>query len=69
MAESTIGLYKTELINRQRPWRTHEHVEIETLLYIDWFNNQRLHGEIGDMPPSEFEQIYYRQQHNAAEAA
>lgn len=69
MAESTIGLYKAELINRQRPWRTHEHVEIETLNYVDWFNNQRLHGELDHRTPSEVEESYYRQQQDAATAA
>ncbi len=59
MAESTIGLYKTELIYRQGPWKTPEHVEIATLEYIDWWNNRRLHTEIGDIPPAEKEAIYY----------
>ena len=38
MAESVNGLYKTELIRRQGPWRHAEHVELATLTYIDWFN-------------------------------
>jgi putative transposase len=59
MAESTIGLYKAELIYRQGPWRTPEQVEIATLEYIDWWNNRRLHTEIGDIPPAEMEAIYY----------
>lgn len=59
MAESTIGLYKTELIYRQGPWKTPEQVEIATLEYIDWWNNRRLHTEIGDIPPAEKEAIYY----------
>lgn len=59
LAESTIGLYKTELINRQGPWRTPERVEIATLEYIDWWNNRRLHTEIGDVPPAEKEALYY----------
>jgi len=59
LAESTIGLYKTELINRGRPWRTPERVEIATLEYIDWWNNRRLHSEIGDVPPAEKEALYY----------
>jgi putative transposase len=61
LAESTIGLFKTELIRPLGPWRNHEHVELESLTYIDWFNTKRLHGEIGNVPPAEFEQIYYRQ--------
>jgi len=59
MAESTIGLYKTELIYRQGPWRTPEQAEIATLEYIDWWNNRRLHTEIGDIPPAEKEAMYY----------
>jgi len=59
LAESFNGLYKTELIHRRGPWRNVEHVEWETLTYVDWFNNRRLHGEIGDVPPREFEARYY----------
>ena len=59
LAESTIGLYKTELIHRQGPWRTPEQVELATLEYIDWWNNRRLHSEIGDIPPAGKEAIYY----------
>ena len=61
LAESTIGLFKTELIRRHDPWRTLEEVELATLGYIDWFNHHRLHGEIGDIPPAELEATYYRQ--------
>lgn len=59
LAESFNGLYKTELIHRRRPWRSVEHVRWNTLTYVDWFNNRRLHGEIGDVPPIEFEARYY----------
>lgn len=59
LAESQIGLYKTELIGPRRPWRNPEEVEIETLEWIDWFNNRRLHTEIGYVPPAEFEAAYY----------
>jgi putative transposase len=62
MAESAIGLYKTELIRRQGPWRTADQVEIATLEYIDWFNFRRLHGEIGHVPPAEFEEVFYASQ-------
>jgi hypothetical protein len=61
LAESTIGLYKTELINRRGPWRTRDQVEYATLEYIDWYNNRRLHGEIGHVPPAEHEAVYYRE--------
>jgi putative transposase len=68
MAESTIGLYKTELIRRRGPWRGLDDVEFATLEYIDWFNHQRLHGELGLVPPAEFEDRYYRQTTPAFEA-
>jgi putative transposase len=64
LAESFNGLYKTELIHRRGPWRNVEHVEWATLNYVDWFNNRRIHNEIGKVPPAEFEDSYYRQ--NAA---
>ncbi len=65
LAETVIGLFKTELINPNRPWKTADQVEIATLRYIDWFNNTRLYEENGDIPPVELEQAYYRQ-HNRA---
>ena len=46
LAESMNGLYKSELIRRRGPWRNAEHLEIETLAYIEWFNHRRLHGEL-----------------------
>jgi Integrase core domain len=66
--QSTIGLYKTELIRRHGPWRTLEEVELATLSYIDWFNQRRLHGQIGNLPPAELEATYYRQLGQAAVA-
>lgn len=59
MAESVNGLYKTELIRRQGPWRNADHVELATLAYIEWFNERRLHSELDDIPPAEFEHDYY----------
>jgi transposase InsO family protein len=59
LAESVNGLYKTELIRRQGRWRNVEHVELATLAWVDWFNNRRLHSELGDIPPAEFEHDYY----------
>ena len=61
LAESFIGLYKTELIFHEGPWKGVEDVEWATLTYVDWFNRRRLHGEIGMVPPAEFENTYYRQ--------
>lgn len=60
LAESVIGLYKTEVIYRLGPWRSCEHVEFETLDWVDWFNNRRLLEPIGNIPPVEFEEIYYQ---------
>ena len=62
LAEAVNALYKTELIKRQGPWRNVEHVELATLAYVEWFNHRRLHSEIGDIPPAESEDMYYRQQ-------
>lgn len=62
VAESTIGLFKTELINPQRPWRTVDEVEFATFEYVDWFNHRRLHSEIGNIPPAEAENLFYTQQ-------
>lgn len=49
-----------------KPLRSFEQVEIATLSWIDWFNNTRLHGEIGYLPPVEFEEAYYRAAADAA---
>ena len=61
LAESTIGLFKTELITPRGPWRTVEQVEIATREYVDWFNHRRLHSTCGDIPPAELEAAHYRQ--------
>jgi putative transposase len=66
LAETVVGLYKTELINPQRPWKTVEEVEIATLHYVDWFNNRRLYEDNGDIPLVELEQAYYRQYRRSA---
>jgi putative transposase len=62
LAESVIGLYKTEVIRRRGPWRHLEAVEFATLEWVDWFNHRRLLTSIGDMPPAEYEQQYYQAQ-------
>jgi len=59
LAESVIGLYKTELIRRRGPWKHLEAVEFATLEWVDWFNNRRLLEPIGNVPPAEFEDVYY----------
>ena len=53
LAETIIGLYKTEVIRRQGPWRGFDAVELATLEWVDWFNHRRLLEPIGNMPPAE----------------
>jgi len=60
MAESVIGLFKTEVIRREGPWRNVEDVEFATLKWVWWYNHHRLLGPIGHVPPAEFEEQYYR---------
>ena len=59
LAESATGLYKAELIWPEGPWRGLEHVEIETLNYVDWFNRERPHESIDDLTPIQAEQTHY----------
>ena len=59
LAESINGLYKTELIKPQRPWRNAAHVEARTAEYLDWFNNRRLYQYCGDMPPTKLERLFF----------
>jgi putative transposase len=61
LAETVNGLYKLELIRKRGPWRTLEHVELATAEWVDWWNNERLHSAIGDVPPAEYETAYYHQ--------
>jgi putative transposase len=68
LMESTIGLYKTELIKKDGPWRDLADVELATAEYVDWYNNQRLHTAIGGVPPAEFEAAYYAQSQPDPEA-
>jgi transposase InsO family protein len=69
LAESIIGLYKTEVVRRRGPWKNIEAVEYAVLEWVDWFNNRRLLEPIGDVPPAEFEQAYYQQRESLADAA
>jgi len=59
MAESQFALFKTELIKKRRPWRSVEQVELATLEWVWWFNNQRLHSELDYRTPTEVEAEYY----------
>jgi putative transposase len=58
LAESTIGLYKTELIKPNGPWHDKNEVDVATAAWVRWYNNQRLHGACGGRPPAEFETLY-----------
>ena len=58
LAESTIGLFKTERIHRQGPWKTLADVELATLEWVDWFNTSRLHSACGRLSPAQYEQRY-----------
>jgi putative transposase len=69
LAESFHGLYKTELIRHEGPWRGLEDVEYATLEYVDWFNHRRLHTELGMVPPAEYEAAFHAQYHHAPPAA
>jgi len=62
LAETVIGLYKTELIRKRGPWKHLEDVEFATLEWVDWFNHRRLLEPIGYLPPAEYEEMFYRQQ-------
>jgi len=61
LAETIIGLYKTELIGQRGPWKGLDDVEYATLEWVDWFNHRRLLEPIGNIPPAQKEDTYYRQ--------
>jgi putative transposase len=69
LAEAINGLYKAELIRRRGPWRTADQVELATLEWVQWWNQQRLHGALDHIPPAEHEAIYYRGQEGSREVA
>jgi putative transposase len=69
LAETVIGLFKTEVIRRRGPWRGLEAVEFATLEWVHWFNTRRLLEPVGSIPPAEAEARYYAQLEAAALAA
>ena len=69
MAETINGLYKAEVIHRRGPWRSFKAVEYATLEWVDWFNNRRLLGPIGNIPPEEAEENHYAASQNRDMAA
>jgi putative transposase len=62
LAETIIGLYKTELVRRRGPWRGIDDLEYATLEWVDWFNHRRLLEPIGYLPPAEFEAAFRREE-------
>ena len=68
LAESTIGLFKTEL-TKGRSWRTFEQVEWESAKWVDWYNRERLHSAIDYRSPAAFEEAFYQSQGSSAEFA
>jgi transposase InsO family protein len=69
LAESVIGMYKTEVIRRRGPWRDLDAVDFATLQCVHWFNHRRLLEPIGYIPPAEKEAAYYRARDELAVAA
>ncbi|WP_313663102.1 IS3 family transposase [Cellulosimicrobium cellulans] len=69
LAESQIGLYKTELIRPEGPWKGLDHVEAATLDWVHWFNTERTHGSIDDLTPVEAEAAYYSHHQRQADSA
>jgi putative transposase len=61
LAETIVGLYKTELVRNRGPWRGIDDLELATLEWVDWFNHRRLLAPIGDISPAEYETTYYSQ--------
>jgi putative transposase len=58
MAEAFNSLFKAELVRNRGPWKIIDDLEIAVAEYIDWFNFRRLHGEIGLIPPVEYEDLH-----------
>ena len=69
LAQSIIGLYKTEVIRPRGPWRGLEAVELAPLEWVEWFNHRRILAPVGDRSPAEAEAAYYRQTEHTALAA
>ena len=70
-AETVMGLFKNEAIAKNSPFRvgplkTIADVEEITFEWVTWYNNERLHGYLGNIPPEEYERNYYAQRHGAS---
>ncbi|MFS1524512.1 integrase core domain-containing protein, partial [Microbulbifer sp. 2304DJ12-6] len=68
LAETINGLFKAEVIHRTGPWKGLDEVERATLTWVDWFNHRRILRPIGDIPPAEYEKLYYQQAESAQAA-
>jgi len=68
-AETINGLFKAEVIRRNGTWKGVDDVEFATLEWVDWFNNRRILEPIGNVPPAEFEVLYYKSINGSARAA
>jgi transposase InsO family protein len=62
LAETIIGLFKTEVIYKKSPWKNFDAVEYATLDWVSWFNSKRLLEPLGNIPPAEYENLYYTNQ-------
>ena len=69
LAETIIGLYKTEVIRKRGLWKTLDDVEYTTLEWVDWFNHRRLLTSTGNVPPAEYEKMYYDEVDGSCKAA
>ena len=69
LAESVVGLFKTEVVRREGPWKGLDDVEFATLDWVYRHNEKRLLEPIGHIPPAEFEQMYYQQQQSRLDEA
>ena len=63
LAESIIGLFKTEVVKRHGPFKILAEVEYALMEWVDWYNNARLHSRLGYLTPVEYEAAYYAQEH------
>ena len=66
LAESINALFKAEVIHKDGPWKSTDGVERATLTWVDWFNHKRLLEPIGDLPPAEYEMLYYENESSQA---
>ena len=62
LAETLIGLYKTEVVKLLGPWRSRAQLEFQTLAWVSWYNRQRLMQPLGYLSPDQFERMYHQQQ-------